>query len=79
MNIRFFFRKDRIKKKFTNIFYNNSFNGTASVSGSGSDLTQTQTIRIEIPKLLKKHNVNTFIDAPCGDFYWMQHIELDGI
>lgn len=73
------FKKDQIKTKFTNIFNNNSFNGTMSVSGPGSDLSQTQVIRAELPKLFKKFNIKSFIDAPCGDFFWMQYVDIGDI
>jgi hypothetical protein len=33
-------------------------------------------IRHEIPLLLKEFDVKRFMDAPCGDFYWMKHVVL---
>jgi hypothetical protein len=79
MSVFNYFRNRKIQKKFTNIFYNNSFVGSDSISGPGSDLTQTEVIRNEIPKLFEKYKIKSFIDAPCGDLYWMQHVKLDGI
>ncbi|MEX2403101.1 MAG: class I SAM-dependent methyltransferase, partial [Balneolales bacterium] len=29
-----------------------------------------------LPGILKKFNIDKLIDAPCGDFSWMQHIDL---
>jgi hypothetical protein len=74
-----YLKNKKIQKKFTDIFYNNSFVGSDSISGPGSDLTQTEVIRNEIPKLFEKYRIKSFIDAPCGDLYWMQHVKLEGI
>ncbi len=76
------FRKNEsgdLKSKFTEIHDKNLFHGVESVSGTGSDLFQTRIISVEIPKLLKKYDAKTFIDAPCGDFYWMQHVDFGDI
>lgn len=45
-------------------------------SGPGSDMTQTKTIREALPQILQVYNVETFLDAPCGDFFWMKTIDL---
>ncbi len=65
-----------IRHKFSRIYRNNLFLGTESRSGEGSGLSQTFTIRKEIPKLIIDLNVRSLIDAPCGDFLWMQEIDL---
>lgn len=72
------FRTSKNKKQFTEIFKKNLFLGQESVSGQGSDMKQTQVIRVEIPKILEKLNSKVFIDASCGDFFWMQHMDLKG-
>ena len=74
-----FGKKENLKNRFTEIYEKNLFNGVDSISGQGSDMFQTRIISIEIPKLLNKLNVKTFLDAPCGDFFWMQHVDLSGI
>jgi hypothetical protein len=50
-----------------------------SISGNGSSLEQTATISKEIPLLLRKHGIQSMLDLPCGDFHWMQHVDLEGI
>ena len=56
------------------------FGGTReSCSGVGSTINNTSTIRKILPDLLKKINAKSIIDAPCGDFNWMQNIDLDNI
>jgi glycosyltransferase involved in cell wall biosynthesis len=65
-----------LKQKFSIVYENNIFNGRHSRSGEGSDLVQTAIIRKEIPRLIQEFNIETFLDAPCGDWYWMKHIDL---
>lgn len=47
-----------------------------SVSGPGSSLAQTAALRSQLPLLLNHLGVRTLLDAPCGDFNWMQHVAL---
>ncbi len=65
-----------LRDKFNHVYEKNLFGGGDSRSGEGSSLVQTQLIRKEIPILLKKFNINSMLDAPCGDWYWMKEIEL---
>lgn len=67
---------NKLRQYFTNIYENNLFNGDESISGTGSSLYQTRIIRKEIPILLKNYKIKKMIDAPCGDFNWMQHTDL---
>lgn len=66
-----------LKDKFTNIYNNNLFAGRKSRSGEGSDHIQTAIIRREIPRLIQEYNIKTFLDAPCGDWYWMSQTPLE--
>lgn len=68
--------KGELSEKFTGIYEKNLFKGKESISGPGSDLHQTRIIKDEIPKLLSKYGVHSMIDAPCGDLYWMRHVDL---
>jgi len=45
-----------------------------SVSGEGSTLAATENVRRELPRLFEKFAIRSLFDAPCGDFYWMQHV-----
>lgn len=67
------------KEVFTNIYQTNFWNDDQSVSGTGSNLVQTQKIVEEIPALLKKYGIKSMLDVPCGDFNWMSRIDLTGI
>jgi hypothetical protein len=42
-----------------------------SISGVGSTLAYTELLRHELPTLLKKFNISSVFDAPCGDMNWM--------
>jgi len=53
--------------------------GSESLSGPGSSLAQTGTLRECMPALLSDLGVRTLLDAPCGDMNWMQHLELGGL
>ena len=48
-----------------------------SVSGLGSSLQYTRSIRNALPKLFRKYNVRSVLDAPCGDFHWMKDVNFD--
>jgi hypothetical protein len=61
---------------FTAIYERNTFGGRESRSGEGSTLEQTATIAREIPRLARELGAKSFLDAPCGDFNWMRHVEL---
>jgi hypothetical protein len=62
-------------ERFTNIFESHSWGGD-SVSGGGSDLHRTTEVRKYLPALIDRLSIKTFLDAPCGDFHWMQHVDL---
>jgi hypothetical protein len=53
--------------------------GEETVSGKGSTLAFTAPLRPALEALFKRLNVKTLLDAPCGDFNWMSHVNLDGI
>jgi hypothetical protein len=62
------------REKFTEVYKTNSWNGTESVSGTGSDLAQTAALRRILPQLLSDLWAKSIVDAPCGDLHWMKHI-----
>jgi len=64
---------------FTEIFKQNAWEGKHSVSGSGADPDQTETIIQELPALLSELRVSTMLDLPCGDFHWMSKLDLKGL
>jgi hypothetical protein len=47
------------------------------VSGLGSDLAQTVEVRKHLPSLVAELHCASILDVPCGDYFWMSHIELN--
>lgn len=48
-------------------------------SGHGSTLASTARLRKALPSVFERYSVKRFVDAPCGDWFWMQHVDLEGI
>lgn len=65
-----------MEKIFSTIYQTNAWRDQDSYSGSGSNLKQTEIIRKELPQLFHKLKINFFIDAPCGDFFWMKEVNF---
>jgi len=74
-----FNKKKNAEKIFTEFFENNLWGDRESLSGSGSNLMETKTIRRDLPLLLGKYRIGSILDVPCGDFNWMKEVELSGI
>jgi Methyltransferase domain len=45
-------------------------------SGSGSELAATTQVRDFLPALLAHIGARSLLDVGCGDFSWMQHVDL---
>jgi hypothetical protein len=61
---------------FSKIYSENRWGDTESASGWGSTLSYTKVVRRHLERLLTDLKIQTFLDAPCGDFNWMQHVRL---
>lgn len=68
--------EDPVRNLFRKVYLSNSWCDRESRSGAGSNLFNTEPLRKSLPKLLKEYNISSMIDAPCGDFHWMQHVDL---
>lgn len=64
---------------FRFIYENNVWGSTESHSGEGSGLAATEVLRSTLPRLFEKYDLRSVLDAPCGDFTWMSHVDLAGI
>lgn len=64
---------------FYKIYKENYWGSEESISGSGSDSIQTNVIIKELEKLFQDYQIKTLLDAPCGDFNWMNQVNLEGI
>ncbi len=72
-------KTDSLLERFTLIYRLNAWGSKESVSGSGSTLDMTYSIRSLLPTLFEKFAITSLFDAPCGDFNWMQLLDLKGI
>lgn len=68
--------KENLKQIFNNIFKINYWKSKESISGPGSEKIQTITLRKELPELFLKLKIKTILDAPCGDFNWMNILNI---
>ena len=70
---------DRREAFFTNVFTSRAWPSEESVSGAGSDSARTVEIVASLPALLHRLGVRSMLDVPCGDFFWMKRVPLEGI
>jgi hypothetical protein len=68
-----------LKERFERIYSTNLWADPESRSGVGSGLDSTRVLRAELPKALRRLETRVLLDVPCGDFTWMEHVDLDGI
>lgn len=61
---------------FQTIHDENLWGGAESSSGPGSSMQATAAIREALPPLLKKYDIQSILDVPCGDFNWMAGVLL---
>ena len=59
---------------FDRIITANRWGGGESQSGPGSTLNYTYNLRHELESFIPAFGINTFLDAPCGDFHWMKEV-----
>jgi hypothetical protein len=62
---------------FTSIYDNNNWLSDESRSGLGSTMEATRHLRERLPKVMAALGARSLLDAPCGDFNWMRHCELN--
>jgi len=64
---------------FSRIFITNQWGSRISRSGQGSDDLQTRVVAAELPRLLKDLDARSLLDVPCGDFHWLQRVDLGDV
>jgi len=64
---------------FEEIFNDNTWTDEESVSGIGSSLAQTGEVIKMLPEVFNKFDITTMLDAPCGDFNWMQKVQMNNV
>lgn len=60
--------------RFAHIYRTNSWGSPESISGPGSEMAATATLRKALLPLFEKFEIGSVLDAPCGDFNWMREI-----
>jgi hypothetical protein len=68
-----------LRERFERIYSTNLWSDPESRSGVGSTLDSTRVLRVELPIALRKLETRVLLDVPCGDFTWMEHVDLTGV
>jgi hypothetical protein len=64
---------------FSEIFRTNQWGSEETLSGEGSERSKMKNLIDEFHHLMRDLDVKSVLDAPCGDFNWMQDVNLDKI
>jgi hypothetical protein len=72
-------RRKSAEQIFTEICREGKWSQGDSVSGTGSDLIQTEEIRKALPLIFRDFEISSLLDIPCGDFHWMKLVDLAGM
>lgn len=73
------FRYKSTNEVFTEIYNTNHWHSSESISGEGSEIEQTASLINDLDKLLSDLKIASVLDLPCGDFNWMQKVDLSNI
>ena len=73
------FKRTARREYFDEVYNQNLFSGSESLSGPGSTLNETEEVRRIISYVLNKFECTSLLDLPCGDFKWMRELTLDGV
>jgi hypothetical protein len=68
-----------LQERFERIYSTNLWSDPESRSGVGSTLDSTRVLRAELPIALRGLQARVLLDVPCGDFTWMEHVDLSGV
>ena len=55
------------------------FGTIETANGPGATMTQTEGLREVLPLVFARYGVKTVLDVGCGDWNWMQHVDLSGL
>ena len=73
------FKGKDINQVFTEIYDDNHWASAESVSGHGSEAVQTESLIKDLNEFFKTKNIKSVLDIPCGDFNWMQRVDLSNV
>lgn len=60
------------KSRFDAIYRGGLWHSGESGSGQGSEVAYTENLRRWLPGVIRDHAITSIVDAPCGDFNWIQ-------
>lgn len=64
------------EERFTQIHKTNYWSSAESRSGEGSTIEGTRRVRESLELFISVHQIRSLLDVPCGDFNWMQRVNL---
>jgi SAM-dependent methyltransferase len=73
------FKKMNAQQVFTEIYNKNHWGSSESISGKGSEYSQTAILIKALDQIFSEYNVKSVLDIPCGDFNWMQKVNFNSI
>lgn len=65
-----------MQQTFLHIAKINLWGSADSVSGVGSTHAETRQIKDALLSLVQDFNIQSILDAPCGDFHWLSTLDL---
>lgn len=65
-----------LTETFEQIYESKHWNGAESVSGEGASVEQIEELKKNLPEIVRRLEIKTLLDLPCGDFSWMSKIDL---
>ena len=68
---------DDEKDIFNKIYKKNLWYSKESVSGKGSERKSVKNILNILPEIFYELNIQTIIDAPCGDYSWIKDLKYE--
>lgn len=71
-------RMQSVDEIFTSIYRTRRWGGRDSASGPGSDIEQVEVVMKELARVMRTYSIASVLDIPCGDFHWMQKVDLNG-
>ena len=68
---------NNLRTRFENIYSNNTWNmgQNETLSGLGSTLSYTTSIRKSLVEIIKQKNIKNMIDTSCGEWNWQKQIK----
>ncbi|MBT2401240.1 class I SAM-dependent methyltransferase [Streptomyces sp. ISL-100] len=63
---------------FTAIYRTNRWGSGETRSGPGSEVQRMKRVITQLGDLVRELEIRSVLDAPCGDFNWMQYVDLGG-